>query len=166
MPYLLGLFHWGACRVSKLGATSKNKSCKIDRIVWEMHAICEVLRFPFVTECTRARVYPLPIQCAEDFGTMNVSFPHNECELPPPPNENPGSALVTMYVLIFSIDIYSFRLEGLIEWCSKLNGVMKSCYDGMGGSSSAPDYIAAWAFPEFPNYFCTQHGKSHIPHIN
>ena len=53
MPYLLGLFHWGACRVSKLGATSKNKSCKIDRIVWEMHAICEVLRFPFVTECTR-----------------------------------------------------------------------------------------------------------------
>ena len=69
MPYLLGLFHWGACRVSKLGATSKNKSCKIDRIVWEMHGICEVLRFPFVTECTRG--YPLPIQCAEDFGTMN-----------------------------------------------------------------------------------------------
>ena len=39
MPYLLGLFHWGACRVSKLGAMSKRKSCKIDRIVWEMHAM-------------------------------------------------------------------------------------------------------------------------------
>ena len=29
MPYLLGLFHWGACRVSKLGAMSKRKSCKL-----------------------------------------------------------------------------------------------------------------------------------------
>ena len=39
MPYLLGLFGWGACRVSKLGVMSKRKSCKIDRIVWEMHAM-------------------------------------------------------------------------------------------------------------------------------
>ena len=38
MPYLLGSFHWDACRVSKLGVISRNKSCKIDRIVWEMHA--------------------------------------------------------------------------------------------------------------------------------
>ena len=71
MPYLLGLFHWGACRVSKLGAISSNKSCKIDRIVWEMHARWS-LRFPFVTECTRG--YLLPIQCtkvSEDFDAMN-----------------------------------------------------------------------------------------------
>ena len=39
MPYLLGLFHWGACTVSKLGATSERKSCKIDRIEWEMHVM-------------------------------------------------------------------------------------------------------------------------------
>ena len=46
--YLLGLFQWGVCRVSKLGAMSKRKSCKIDRIVWKMHAMsC------FVSVCTR-----------------------------------------------------------------------------------------------------------------
>ena len=39
MPYLLGLFQWGVCRGINLGAMSKRKSCKIDRIVWEMHAI-------------------------------------------------------------------------------------------------------------------------------
>ena len=39
MPYLLGLFHWGACRMSKLGVKSKRKSCKIDQIVWEMHVM-------------------------------------------------------------------------------------------------------------------------------
>ena len=61
MPYLLGLFHWGLCRVSKLGAMSKRKSCKIDRIVWEMHAMsCFVLSF---CECMHA--YPLPIHCTE-----------------------------------------------------------------------------------------------------
>ena len=46
MHYLLGLFHWGACRMSKLGAISKKKTCKINRIVWEMHAMwCFVLSF-------------------------------------------------------------------------------------------------------------------------
>ena len=39
MPYLLGLFHCGVCRVSKLGVKSKRKSCKIDQIVQEMHAM-------------------------------------------------------------------------------------------------------------------------------
>ena len=39
MPYSLRLFYWGACRVSKLGEISKTKTCKIDRIVWEMHAM-------------------------------------------------------------------------------------------------------------------------------
>ena len=60
MPYLSGLFDWGACKVSKLGAMSKRKSCKIDRIEWEMHAtcVCQVLGFPFVSAwsvctCTR-----------------------------------------------------------------------------------------------------------------
>ena len=39
MPYLLGLFHWGAYRVSKLGVKSKRKSCKIDQFEWKMHAM-------------------------------------------------------------------------------------------------------------------------------
>ena len=68
MPYLLGLFHWGACRVSKLRAIPKIKTCKIDRIVWEMK-VCDL---PFVAEFTRG--YPLPIHCTEvsdSFGVMN-----------------------------------------------------------------------------------------------
>ena len=66
MPCLLGLFHWGACRVSKLGVKSKRKSCKIYQIVWEMHVICQVLG------CMHA--YPLPIHCTEilrNFGALN-----------------------------------------------------------------------------------------------
>ena len=59
MPYLLGLFHLGMCRVGKLGAISKTKTCKIDRIVWEMHAISVYQ----VLGCMHA--YPLPIHCAE-----------------------------------------------------------------------------------------------------
>ena len=39
MPYLLGLFHWGACRLSKLGVKSKSKSCKMDQSLWEMHVM-------------------------------------------------------------------------------------------------------------------------------
>ena len=68
MPYLLGLFHWGAWRVSKLRAIPKIKTCKIDRIVWEM----KVCAFPFVAEFMCG--YPLPIHCAEvsdSFGVMN-----------------------------------------------------------------------------------------------
>ena len=42
MPYFLGLFHWGVCRVRKLGGTSKRKGCKIDWIEWEM---CVISRF-------------------------------------------------------------------------------------------------------------------------
>ena len=42
--------------MSKLGAMSKRKSCKIDRILWEMHATCtctcHVSCFPFVSVCT------------------------------------------------------------------------------------------------------------------
>ena len=64
MPYLLiGLFHWGVCRVSNLGAMSKRKSCKIDQIVWKMHATCMscfVLSF-----CERMHACPLPIHCTE-----------------------------------------------------------------------------------------------------
>ena len=66
MPYLLGLFHWGAWRVSKLRAIPKIKTCKINRIVWELR-VCT-----FVAEFTRG--YPLPIHCAEvsdSFGVMN-----------------------------------------------------------------------------------------------
>ena len=39
MPYVLAMFHWGACRVSKLGTISKRKSYKINRIEWEMHVM-------------------------------------------------------------------------------------------------------------------------------
>ena len=40
--------------MSKLGAMSNRKSCKIDRIVWEMRAtVCHVLCFPFVSVYTR-----------------------------------------------------------------------------------------------------------------
>ena len=59
MPYLLGLFHWGVCRVSKLGAMSKRKSSKIDWIVWKMRAMsCFVLSF-----CERMHAFALPIHC-------------------------------------------------------------------------------------------------------
>ena len=57
MPYLFGLFHWGVCRMRKLGAMVKMKSCKIDRILWEMRATCmscSVLSF-----CERMHSYPL-----------------------------------------------------------------------------------------------------------
>ena len=57
MPYLLGSFHWGACRVK-----SKRKSCKIDQIVWEMQCYAKFLV---------VRTYPLPIHCAEIFGILN-----------------------------------------------------------------------------------------------
>ena len=63
MPYLLGLFHWGASRVSKLGAIPKIKTCKIDRIVWEMHACEGFCALLFAAECTHG--YPLPIHCTE-----------------------------------------------------------------------------------------------------
>ena len=39
MPYLLGLFLWGACRLSKFGVKSKSKTCKMDQSVWEMHVM-------------------------------------------------------------------------------------------------------------------------------
>ena len=55
MPYLFGLFHWGMCKMSKLGAMAKRKSCKIDRILWDMRAMsCFVLSF-----CERMHSYPL-----------------------------------------------------------------------------------------------------------
>ena len=56
MPYLFGLFHWGVCRMSKLGAVAKRKSCKIDRILWEMRAMsCFVLSFcARMHSCARA----------------------------------------------------------------------------------------------------------------
>ena len=75
MPYLIGLFHWGACRLSKLGAIPKRKTSKINRIVYGKCMLCEVLRSPFVNECTRG--YPLPIHCAEvsdSFGAMNGQY--------------------------------------------------------------------------------------------
>ena len=76
MPYLLGLFHWGPCRVSKLEAMSKRKSFKIDQIVWEMHAMssfglsfCECMHYARVPTAHSLRRNP-PI-LLEDFGAMN-----------------------------------------------------------------------------------------------
>ena len=71
IPYLLGLCHWGVCRVSKLGAMSKRKSYKIDRIVWDMHAMsCFVLSFCHV--CERMHAYPLSIHCTEILRNKNI----------------------------------------------------------------------------------------------
>ena len=66
MPYLLGLFYWGACRLSKLRATSKIKGCKIDRIEWEIHVISSFgLSF-----CECMHEYPRPIHCIESSETF------------------------------------------------------------------------------------------------
>ena len=55
MPYLLGLFHWGVCRMSKLGAMSKRKKLQNWSDSMEMHAMsCFVLSF-----CERMHAYPL-----------------------------------------------------------------------------------------------------------
>ena len=55
MPYLLGLFHWGVCRVSKLGGNiKKGKVAKLIGLYGKC-MLCHVLCFPFVSVCT-ARV--------------------------------------------------------------------------------------------------------------
>ena len=66
MPYLLGLFYWGACRLSKLGATSIQKGCKIDRIEWEM---CVISIF-WLSFCDCMHEYPRPIHCTESSETL------------------------------------------------------------------------------------------------
>ena len=65
MPYSLGLFHWGACRVSKLGVKSKRKSCKIDQIVWEMHAMPSFGLYARVPTAHSLRRNPLKLWCTE-----------------------------------------------------------------------------------------------------
>ena len=66
MPYLFGLFHWGVCRMSiKLGAMAK-KSCKIDRILWEMCIVCYVLFRAFLLWVYAVvPTAPGPIHCIE-----------------------------------------------------------------------------------------------------
>ena len=49
---------WGACRVSKLGKTSKTKDCKIDWIEWEM---CVLSRFG-LSFCDSMHEYPRPVK--------------------------------------------------------------------------------------------------------
>ena len=58
MPYLFGLFHWGVCRMSKLGAVSKMKSCKIDRILWKC-VFVQALLWAYA----RVPTAPGPIHC-------------------------------------------------------------------------------------------------------
>ena len=50
MPYLLGLFHWGVCRVSKLGEMSKRNVAKLIGLYGKC-TLCHVLCFPFVSAC-------------------------------------------------------------------------------------------------------------------
>ena len=85
MPYLLGLFHWGAWRVSKLGAMSKRRSCKIDRIVWEMHAISS---FGLFCECMHAYhcpfIAPKSSESFEGFQLFLLTLPpiYSPCTRP------------------------------------------------------------------------------------
>ena len=65
LPYSLGLFHWGACRVSKLGVKSKTKSCKIDQIVWEMHAMPSFRLYARVPTAHSLRRNPPNLRCTE-----------------------------------------------------------------------------------------------------
>ena len=72
MLYLLGLFHWGACKESKLGAMSKRESCKIDWIV-SLYGKCmlyHILCFPL-------HPYPLPILCTEIFRNKRSGWNSN-----------------------------------------------------------------------------------------
>ena len=62
MPYLLGLFHWGVCRVSKLGAMSKGKVAKVIGLYGKC-MLCHVLCFPFVS--VQLHAYTLPIHSTE-----------------------------------------------------------------------------------------------------
>ena len=59
--YLLGLFDWGACRVSKLQVMSKRKSYKIDRIVREMHAMSSLGLYARVPTAHSLRGNPLKL---------------------------------------------------------------------------------------------------------
>ena len=49
----------GHVHVSKLGAMAKRKICKIDWIVWEMHAMSSF----GLSLCECVHAYPLPIHC-------------------------------------------------------------------------------------------------------
>ena len=52
LPYVLGLFHWGVCRVSKLRAVSKGKGANLIGLYGKC-MLCHVLCFTFVSVCTR-----------------------------------------------------------------------------------------------------------------
>ena len=65
MPYLLGLFHWDACRVSIFGVSPKGKLAKWINLYGKC-MLCQVL------SCMHT--YSLPIHCAEtvrNFGSVN-----------------------------------------------------------------------------------------------
>ena len=64
MPYLFGWFHWGVCRMSKLGAMSKRKSCKIDWILWEMRAMSCFVPF-LLWAYALVPTAPGPIHCTK-----------------------------------------------------------------------------------------------------
>ena len=75
MPYLLGLFYWGACRVSKLGETSKRKGCKIDRIEWEMRVISSFwpgFWLSFVSVRTSTHCPVIAPQSSQSFGGFSA----------------------------------------------------------------------------------------------
>ena len=62
--------------MSKLGAMSKMKSCKIDRIEWEMHVLSS-FGLSFCERMESMHMYPLPIHCnkiSDTFGETNCRF--------------------------------------------------------------------------------------------
>ena len=81
MPYLFGLFHWGACRVSKLGLCQKGKVAKLIGM-YGKGMLCQVLGFPFVN----ARVPTAhslrwnPLIILENFGAVNLLTLHAPSE--------------------------------------------------------------------------------------
>ena len=67
MPYLLGLFYWGACRLSKFGVKSKSKSCKLDQSVWGNACYAE-----FCVVCTLTHHCPfINAETVRNFGAVN-----------------------------------------------------------------------------------------------
>ena len=68
MPYLLGLFCWGTCRVSKFGGNIKKERLQ-NWSDWMGNACYTCIKFwAFLCECMHA--YPRPIHCTESFKSL------------------------------------------------------------------------------------------------
>ena len=57
MPYLLGLFHWGACRLSKIWRVeSKSKTCRNGSICMEMHVMPSFVLYAHILTSGGSRI--------------------------------------------------------------------------------------------------------------